>query len=171
LTPYCEFPGTPWPRDGPAGRIAELVTMPLLAVMRVARLRNDRLPSVAIALPPRRRISCGENSDARGLRHGHQHATLSSSVIKLTENAYHAEGVAAPTYSDHPRPQLSWLPTARRGKWRSALPPTEPIVVGAALEPALRRARRLVIGTKRKRRGALGISGAGGRPAAPSTCG
>src|SRR3979409_422477 len=49
LTPYCELPGTPWPRDGLAGRIAELVTMPP-AVIRAALFRNDRLPSVAISL-------------------------------------------------------------------------------------------------------------------------
>src|SRR6266849_6623829 len=54
LTPYCELPGTPWPRDGPAGRIAELVTMPP-AVIRAALFRDDRLPSVAISLPPRRK--------------------------------------------------------------------------------------------------------------------
>src|SRR5580704_11458647 len=53
LTPYCELPGTPWPRDGPVGKIAELVTM-APAVTIVARFRNDRLPKVVfvIALPP-----------------------------------------------------------------------------------------------------------------------
>src|ERR1700681_2155157 len=61
LTPYCELPGTPWPRDGPVGKIAELVTIPP-AVTIVAYFRNDRLPKVVIliALPPVQKRFVGE---------------------------------------------------------------------------------------------------------------
>src|SRR5215831_19417350 len=64
LTPYSELPGTPWPRDRPVGKIAELATMPP-AVNSVALFRNDRLPRVAIFFPPSKEFPAGQSRHVR----------------------------------------------------------------------------------------------------------